>query len=308
MVNLLEDPGFEGGGAAWAASGSVLFAPDWARSGGVGALLSGSLVGFPDTHPVAAKIAQVVTVEASRVYTFEAWVKAGTGSASLRLFVEDTPVAEIDIASAADWTLVQHAFTPDASGPITVSIEAGAVSHWQVDDASLVALEAVIMARSLRLAWLAFANRLMSVRKADGYYHDVARVLPSAAPPAVSGKEPPLVCLPVEHSGPFGSMDMGVFEVPLRQSVYIYPERNSSTNLEGSTSDDVLKWVEDVIKVMSESDELAPWDLASGRTIETVRYIDWEAGVSPDGTMAYLRVQFEALCKFTRAELGPNGA
>ena len=307
MVNLLADPGFELGGGAWTSAGLVVYAPDWARTGDAGALLVGTLSGFPSPVPVAARVSQTVNVESSRVYTFAAWVKAGTGSAALRLFVADVPVVELAPAAAADWTLVQYSFTPEASGLLTVSIEAGAVSQWQVDDASLVALEAVIMARSLRLAWLAFANRLASIRKADGYFHDVTKVWPSAKPPAVSGREPPLVCLPVEHSGPFGEMDFGVFEVPLRQTVYIYPEKNSRTDLEGSISDDVLRWVEDVIKVMSEADELAPWDVASGGTIQSVKYVDWEAAVSPEGDMAFVKIQFEALCKFTRAELGPDG-
>lgn len=295
-----------------------------ARTGGVGLTFSAAPIVFPDPGFFGGAQRTVAVLPGVERPT-SVWVRRNGGSGIVFLSVEDPAGSDswTDLTFAIDpplgeWTQLLATFTP-ASGSIAWKVNAAAGGDWSADDAELddgFPVEITLMPAGLREAYVALFHRIQSIRKADGYWHDVdpALVVPRMAEPGQTGapQKFPYICLPVEHVlGPdmadYPEVDSGSVRIRLRQPVIVFLGKNDSPSLEDGGAVDALRWHDDILRAVMGTSQSNAWDLGAPLHVKDVNPHKFRAIADPPpGGHAHVAVELLIDVIVTRDTLGPG--
>ena len=292
-----------------------------ARTNAVGLVFGAVGNPFPDPS-VSQGAERVIDVLPGVERPLSVWLRAESGIGNAVVMIEDpagsenwVELAYLPAAPGDGWTELTAPYTP-ASSSIRVRLYAvtgpGFTVDWSADDPffdDLIPVEVAAMQRGMRLAWLAFRDRLLTIRREAGYYHDLTIVLPRLATPSKTAIRDAYVCLPVEDTGGYGPNDTGELEITFRQPVYVFPAVSDSDDFEVSGGADAANWHDDLLRAVWSEDETDTWDLGSGTRIVAIRPVSKSIQSEPfEDFPPHVRVVFEGTVCVTRPELGPQGA
>lgn len=309
-MNLLAQPSFEDV-APWTLGDTAVRWAGSARTGAFGVLLSASS-GFPATH--SPFVLQLVNADVGRVYELSVYARHSAGAVQLELGVYEGGVFTSLATLAADdpdgsWERITAFHTPTQSES-TFSVQATGAGSWDIDDAAYepVLGEVSVMQRGLQLAWSALANRLLTIRRENGYHHDLTRVLSTKISPAHMPCDLPFACLPA-----FGSVahevDEDTVTIVASQPVFIFSLKGSATDFENSIGADLRKWHDDLVRAVMEDDPTDQWALGDEGHIDQAYPSGGAFSESSDeGLPPCFRFDLTMRIGVRRANLGPQGA
>lgn len=307
-MNLLSDASFETLDG-WSLQDHAVQWADSARTGAFGVLMPARLEG-PGGQPAwNPSVSQTVATDPGIPHELSVYVRHGAGTGSISIGVtEDGAYSELASIAMDDptgeWERLS-AFHAPTSATSVFEVHATGAGTWDVDDAAYVPIvEALAMKRCIKAAWIAAANRLMTIRKEGGYAHDSAAVIPRLETPATRGRALPYICLPLEDDGTY-EIGEDLITVVMRLPVYVFVGASAGDDFAASSGADISDWADDVVRCMSSSGPGGQWDIGDAAHVDYVRPAGRSLQSEPlEGFPPHARIEFEIQFRVTHDDIG----